>query len=511
LLTTFISLAARLRTAHHGACFATRALLVGLLAVVAASGLSGCAPDRLLGDKSLPPDVPDPAQAATPAGALAAYRGALTELRNAVGGSASGGNSSYIPVSGLLTDELRSGELAQPNFVDGAILTDSRYLPEDAGIGDDSITPTPILSVYGLLQKVRGQSRQARGALRAYTPTSSTALAGHLFAVEGYADVFLADLFCSGVPLSTLDFGGDFTYQPGSSTQEVYQHAITLFDSALTISADSVNVMNLARVGKGRALLDLGRYAEAAQAVADVPDDYRYTLDYSATPSPTAQGNFSNQSFVTDDFGLSSYGMLVTMVDREGGNGLPFLSSGDPRSAWGTATTYRGLPLLWPVAYPLDGSGSIMLASGVEARLIQSEGQLQAGDAAGWLATLNALRTNGTFDSHPDPTDSTKTDTVWHAGTGGVSGLAPLSDPGTVDGRVDLLFQERGYWFFLTGHRQGDLRRLVRVYGRDPERVYPTGPYPGAFNVYGTDVTAPIPGAERVSNPLFTGCRSRGA
>jgi len=76
---------------------------------------------------------------------------------------------------------------------------------------------------------------------------------------------------------------------------------------------------------------------------------------------------------------------------------------------------------------------------------------------------------------------------------------------------VDLLFQERGYWLFLTGHRQGDLRRLVRVYGRDPERVYPTGRYPGAFNIYGTDVTAPIPGAERLSNPLFTGCRSRGA
>jgi len=507
LLTTFISLAARSGTAHHRACFATRARLVGLLFVVAAGGVSGCAPDRLLGNKSLPPDVPDPAQTATPAGALAAYRGALVELRTAVGGDI----MSFIPVTGLLTDELRSGELAQTNFVDGAILIDSRFLPEDAGIGDDSVTPTPIVMVYGLLQKVRGQSRQARGALRAYTPTSSTALSGQLFAVEGYAEVLLSDLFCSGVPLSTLNFGGDFTYQPGSSTQEVYQHATALFDSALALSADSVNVMNLARVGKGRALLDLGRYAEAAQAVADVPDDYRYTLDYSATPSPSTHGDLSNQTFVTDDFGLSSYGMLVTMVDREGGNGLPFLSSGDPRSAWGTATTYRGSPLLWPVAYPQDGSGSLVLASGVEARLIQSEGELQAGNAAGWLATLNALRTDGTFDSHPDAADSTKTDTLWHAGTGGVAGLAPLSDPGTADGRVDLLFQERGYWLFLTGHRQGDLRRLVRVYGRDPERVYPTGRYPGAFNIYGTDVTAPIPGAERLSNPLFTGCRSRGA
>ena len=39
---------------------------------------------------------------------------------------------------------------------------------------------------------------------------------------------------------------------------------------------DSVRFVNLARVGQGRALLDLGRYAEAAAAVASVPDDYRY-------------------------------------------------------------------------------------------------------------------------------------------------------------------------------------------------------------------------------------------
>jgi hypothetical protein len=159
----------------------------------------------------------------------------------------------------------------------------------------------------------------------------------------------------------------------------------------------------------------------------------------------------------------------------------------------------------------VDGSGAIVLASGVEARLIQAEAQLQASDVASWLATLNRLRTDGTYDTRRNAQDSTQTDTLWHAGTGGVARLRPLADPGTPDARVDLLFQERGYWLFLTGHRQGDLRRLVRAYGRNPEGVYPTGPYPGAFNIYGTDVTAPIPGAERVSNPLFTGCRSRGA
>jgi hypothetical protein len=54
---------------------------------------------------------------------------------------------------------------------------------------------------------------------------------------------------------------------------------------------------------------------------------------------------------------------------------------------------------------------------------------------------------------------------------------------------------------FLTSHRLGDLRRLVRDYGRDSEDVFPTGTYhkPGS---YGADVNSPIPQAED-NNPNF--------
>jgi hypothetical protein len=55
------------------------------------------------------------------------------------------------------------------------------------------------------------------------------------------------------------------------------------------------------------------------------------------------------------------------------------------------------------------------------------------------------------------------------------------------------------------------MRRLIRQYGRQPNAVYPTGSYQGGTGVYGTDVTAPIPAAERAFNPKFTGCKSRGA
>jgi starch-binding outer membrane protein, SusD/RagB family len=486
----------------------TRSTLASLLAFLLAGGAAACSPDKLLGNQQLPPDVPDPAQTHTPAGALAAYNGAIVQLRTAFGGDA----NSFVPLGGLLTDELRSGDLGQIGSMSDPLLIDSRFMPEDPGIGNDTFTPTQVMLLYSLLQRTRGQAREARGALQAYAPNSA-ALVGHLDAVEGYADVMLADLFCSGVPLSTLDYGGDFTYASGSSTEEVYAHAVALLDSALTLATDSDRVMNLARVGKGRALLDLGQYAEAAAAVAGVPDEFRYTFDFSTTLSPGRSGSTTNWSFVYPDFGGSLTGstvLSVTMVDGEGQNGLPYLTSGDPRSAWvNNGTNDYGLALTRPTRYAADGSTEIVLASGIEARLIEAEAALQAGNQS-WLVALNALRTDGTFTTSP-PDEAGHVDTLWTAGRGGVAGLRPLEDPVAPDARVTLLFQERAYWLFLTGHRQGDLRRLIRQYGRQADSIYPTGPYPGAYNSYGTDVTAPIPGAERVRNPRFTGCRNREA
>jgi hypothetical protein len=102
---------------------------------------------------------------------------------------------------------------------------------------------------------------------------------------------------------------------------------------------------------------------------------------------------------------------------------------------------------------PYNSFGSpIVDASGVEARLIEAEAALHAGDVGTWLSKLNALRA-------------------------GTAGLTPLSDPGTADAQVDLMFRERAFWMFGTAHRVGDLRRLVRQYGRAITSTFPTGPY----------------------------------
>jgi hypothetical protein len=90
-------------------------------------------------------------------------------------------------------------------------------------------------------------------------------------------------------------------------------------------------------------------------------------------------------------------------------------------------------------------------------------------------------------------------------------GLEDFAEPGTRDEAIDLLFAERAFWMFATGHRLGDMRRLVRPeplgYARPVESVFPSGAYIKG-GAYGTDVNLPIPREER-NNPNFTGCLDR--
>jgi hypothetical protein len=467
----------------------------GVLASLAVSFLiGGCSLDGILKSDELPPNVRDPAITRTPEGALAAYYGARAQFAFAFGTASLG--TSFVGLTGVIGDELNDRIIGNTGVLslDTQRSIDVRQITEletTRGVSSD------IFKSYSALQGTRGQTREAIGLVTRFAPPILQPLAGHLHALLGFTEVFLAELFCSGVPLSTVDFDGDFTARAGSSTEEVYAHAIALFDSALALAGDSTRFADLARIGKARALLGLGDLAQAAAIAAQVPDGYRYDITFAA--NPTAARNFA----------FTGTGWAFIVADREGVIGLDYRTSNDPRTrVTARGTNGQGFTVFHPNKYAIDGSSPIVLASGVEARLIEAEAALQTGGS--WLDRLNALRTNGAFTTAPNPTDPTRTDTTWNAGTGGTAGLRPLADPGTPESRVDLVFRERAFWLFLTGQRQGDLRRLVRNYGRESETVYPSGAYPGGHN-YGGDINLPIPGEERANNPNFNGCLSRDA
>jgi hypothetical protein len=127
----------------------------------------------------------------------------------------------------------------------------------------------------------------------------------------------------------------------------------------------------------------------------------------------------------------------------------------------------------------------VPVASGVEARLIQAEAQ----GGGAMIVSLNALRADA-------------------ANNGGFN-LAALVDPGTPAGETALLFRERAFWMFATGHRLGDMRRLVRQYsaqGFTVNTVYPNGAYfKGAPPTFGSSTELPVPFSEK-NNPNFLGC-----
>ncbi len=389
------------------------------------------------------PDLTSPGSLNNATGALAREAGAISAFSTSY--------STTVLASGLISDELTDveGLSASQNA------EDSRHLADPP----TSVDRYP----YAALSVARVNALAAIAALEHYNPSPPSQI-GELFALLGTVEVSMAEQMCAGVRLSSVVNGTPVLGTPLTSAA-LLQDALADFDSAAAYGKDSVRIAALASVGQGRVLLDLARFSDAATAVATVPTAYVYQANYS-----TAVNQSSELAFF---FSFQA----AAVADREGQNGLDFVSANDPR----VLITSNGVstdgvtPDYVPTSYVNNLAVPITVASGVEARLIGAEAALANHDATTWLADLNALRAD--------------------AGETGVSGLTPLADPVTDTGRVSLMFRERAFWLFLTGHRQGDLRRLIRQYGLDQSVVFPNGPYkPTAQGSYGTDVNFPVAG-----------------
>jgi len=411
------------------------------------------------------PDIFQPSQLNTPDGANVLRVGAISTFYYVVILSPSG-----VPgTGGVLSDELvTGGGDGTQDALDARRLTGDAELP------------------YFSMHQARHNFEAAIAAYQRF-PQLPRDYMGELFALLALDEDYIGEVLCSGVPLSEI-VDGQPQYGPQLTTQQMFQDALAYADSGVKYAVDTVRYKYLAQVVRARVLLNQGQFDLAAAAVSGVPTSFLFNAE---ATTATAQSNMIGYNQVY----LKGYGV----GDKQGTNGLDFVSSGDPRitsnikdlglGADGLTEIYEWLPY-----GNLDSP--VPLANGIEARLIEAEGALQRGDAATWLTTLNTLRTDGT-----------QTGGVYNPGTGGVAGLAPFTDPGTAPARVDLTFRERGFWLYFTGHRLGDLRRLIRQYGRSAETVFPTGPYKNNGS-YGTDVTVGVPSGEN-NNPNFHGCLDR--
>ena len=83
--------------------------------------------------------------------------------------------------------------------------------------------------------------------------------------------------------------------------------------------------------------------------------------------------------------------------------------------------------------------------------------------------------------------------------------------PATQRAAEDLYFREKAFWTFSRGQRLGDMRRLIRQYGRTQDQVFPVGTFhKNGSPPYGADVNFPVTTNEN-PNPNFHGCLDRKA
>jgi starch-binding outer membrane protein, SusD/RagB family len=446
---------------------------IALLAVLL--GVGACDLDSVL--------QVDDREVATPqtleglAGLPVVLAGARADFQVAYSG---GPNEGQVSMSGLFTDELHYASTFPTR-----IQVDRREIQS---------TNTTMEPIHRFLHRARAQAVNAVELHEQLQPNT----AGHAEALNlyGYTLVLFAENYCSGVPLSRLSASGAVEYGQPQTTQELLEAAVVAFDAALAAAtlAGSAQQQNLARVGKGRALLDLGRFADARGAVDAVPTSFIYNVFHSENTDRQNNGMYVYQYV----------GRRWSVADVEGTNGLPFRSAADPRVPWqqgsgAQAVAFDNSPLYLSLKYT-SRTAPTALATGIEARLIEAEADLRVG-SLNWLTTLNAIRAAppSYYPASQYP---------------GIATLGALADPGSDAARVDLLFRERAYWMYLTSHRLGDLRRLIRQYGRSADAVFPTGAW-GVWasdkaGDYGPDVNFIIPFDEQ-NNPNFTGCLNRDA
>lgn len=465
-------------TSNHGNRAVQSTPWRALLACAVLTLVAGCT-DQLL--EVTDPDLVNPSDLNSPEGAEALRVGTLSRWSDATGGDNANGDESTWLLGGLLADEWATAS----TFVQNDELDTRRV----------SINNSSVTQGFRDLNRIRTAALQAIPAMRQFRPSETTKIA-ELFLAKGQAEAQLASDFCGGIPLSN-GAGAEVVWSEPLSTDSVFRVAAASYDSGLAIAtgtaAEAVRINRALRIGKARALLALRQYPEAAALVAAIPTTYSYDHTYAPSSGDNAiwgQATSGRRYNVGNNVEGNARNIPVQ-------NNLPFFSANDPRvpsrytvSSSGRDTTrsqdgntFSRTTSIWARETP------VAVFNGTDARLIEAEAAYRAGNFAGMIAILNALR------SQPPP-----------HGTVQPTALPSLTDPGTTDGRVDLLFREKAFWTFGRGQRLGDMRRLIRDYGRTAANTFPEGNhYRGG--TYGTDVNLLIPQQED-NNPEFVEKRS---
>ncbi len=448
-----------------------------LLAVLLIGTTAACDVNRLLDAKDKDTSPVGAINSAT--GLPNAYAGAISQFQVGWAGSAADlgdGNEGQINMTALLTDEY----------------IDLETFPTRIEVDQRITAPgnSTLRGNYLDLSQARVSAERAAGLYKQFDSTN--VLRAEMLNLSGYSYLVYAEDYCSGIPFDSITPGGKVIYGQPLTTDSMYTRAMKDFQAALTIAtADSIangdakgiEQINVARVAQARVLLDEGQFTQAANIAALVPLTFVYAMEGSSNSPREYNGVWY---FTTQ--------LAFSVADNEGMNGLNFASSGDPR----VPSVDVGTPGFSGVGQDFISeelytgpTSNTPLATGLEAALIIAESQLHAGQTNAWAASLNALRQSApALLSSGEAIDSLPPDSTTLA---------------SATMQVDVMFRERAFWLYLTGHRLSDMRRLIRQYHRAAETVFPTGVDAVTGSGYGSSIEFPV-SSDESNNPNSHGC-----
>jgi hypothetical protein len=289
---------------------------------------------------------------------------------------------------------------------------------------------------------------------------------------------YLAEMLCA-IP---LDGGAPQT------PEAIFQAAIVKLDSAVvianaakaaakartpvgdTLAADSVRYFAL--VGAARAALNLNDRTRAVAFAQQVPAAFEFRANYSTNSAAENHRVYLNLTAASGGTTLNTpFADMAgdVRIPRTGTTGVTGLIPRSPPSY----SSFDGTP----TGAPFTAGGTIRIASGLEARYIVAEAQLDANPAQA-LALVNERRAFGKLQQPVT----------------GLTGAALLTE----------LRDQRRRDFYLDNHRLGDLRRYLKFYQINE---FPRGAYPTSTTgeTYSDATCYPLTLSELNANPNASG------
>jgi hypothetical protein len=287
-------------------------------------------------------------------------------------------------------------------------------------------------------------------------------LVAQLAAYAGYSIVLLGEGMCA----AAINVGPEMT------PVDLFAEAKLRFDKAITAAtaANDATTLNLARVGRARAQLNLGQLAAAGADAALVPGPSSGApAGFVVNTSPDAV-NVRRQNVVY----LHTAQNFHSSVDPSFRNVLLPNGQPDPRVATtntGRNGTAPGVVVWTANKYPALTT-PIPVATYAEAQLIVAEARAAANDLPGAQAAINNARATHTGMPQYDATGQTAAQVR------------------------DQIIEERRRELFLEGHRLGDIRRYNLPLNPAVGATYTAG-----GGTYGNQRCFPLPDVERINNP----------